>query len=94
LAKITCEWAEGNKVYVNENGNVFPCCYWHHHIQTRNGGANEFIEKYSKDVALGKYNLKTKTLQEILMSDFYQNQLKEHIESDKPCGVCVRQCTQ
>ena len=94
MAKITCEWAEGNKVYVNENANVFPCCYWHHHIQTRNGGANEFIEKFSKDVALGKYNLKTKTLQEILMSDFYQNQLKEHIESDKPCGVCVRQCTQ
>ena len=94
MAKITCEWARDNKVYVNENGNVYPCCYWHHHIQTRNGGANEFIEKYSKDVALGKYNLKTKTLYDILMSDFYQNQLKEHIESDKPCGVCVRQCTQ
>lgn len=94
MAKITCEWARDNKVYVNENGNVYPCCYWHHNINTRDGGDEEFIKKYGNDVALGKYNLKTKTLYDILMSDFYQNQLKEHIESDKPCGVCVRQCTQ
>mgnify|MGYP000863182106 CR=1 FL=1 len=94
MAKITCEWARDNKVYVNENGNVYPCCYWHYNINIRDVINEEFITKYGNDVALGKYNLKTKTLHDILMSDFYQNQLKEHIESDKPCGVCVRQCTQ
>ena len=62
MAKITCEWARDNKVYVNENGNVYPCCYWHYNINIRDVINEEFITKYGNDVALGKYNLKTKTL--------------------------------
>lgn len=93
MAKIVCKWAEDNKVYVDENGNVYPCCFWHHHINTRlDKGGTEFVRAYSKDVALGKYNLKNKTLEDILMSDFYQYEIKKHIESDRPNQVCKWQC--
>lgn len=93
MAKIVCKWAEDNKVYVDENGNVYPCCFWHHHINTRlDKGDNKFVRGYSKHVTLGKYNLKNKTLEDILMSDFYQHELKEHIEGDSPNKICEWQC--
>ncbi len=93
MAKIVCEWAEDNKVYVDENGNVYPCCYWHHEIRTRRVEIQpEFIINYSKQVDNGKWNLKDQSLIEITNSDFYQRELKEHIEGDTPNKVCKWQC--
>tara|TARA_B100001287_G_scaffold71745_1_gene59258 strand:- start:863 stop:1201 length:339 start_codon:yes stop_codon:yes gene_type:complete len=75
--RIKCQWLEKDQVLVNPDGQVLPCCYLgntnflnkHDETQGNSWRLNDVLLKYSKNKK--DYNLNNKTMDEILLSDWF-----------------------
>ena len=85
---ITCKWLNEEKILVNPDGQVLPCCYLGNtnflnlsDPSNRSGWDKDgsVLNKYKKN--RHKYNLNGHTLEEILTSDWFNVDLPESWES-------------
>ena len=92
---ITCKWLKGEKILVNPDGQVLPCCYLANplYLNLTNpklapGWDNtEVLKKYKDN--LSDYNLNNKNIEDILSSDWFNIDLPESWKSydtlPQPC---------
>jgi len=90
---IICRWLNDEKILVNPDGQVLPCCYMGNpaylyeatkHTDNPGGQAfaqNAVLKKYADNKE--QYNLNHKTLKQILTSDWFNKDLPESWESYK-----------
>ena len=88
---IICRWLNDEKILVNPDGQVLPCCYlgnpaylYEATKHTDNPGGRAFAEnavlkKYADNKK--QYNLNHKTLKQILTSDWFNKDLPESWKS-------------
>ena len=90
---VICRWLNDEKILVNPDGQVLPCCYlgnpaylYEATKHTDNPGGQAFaqnvvLKKYTDNKE--QYNLNHKTLKEILTSDWFNKDLPESWQSYK-----------
>ena len=88
---IICRWLNDEKILVNPDGQVLPCCYLGNpaylyeatkHTDNPGGRAfaeNSVLKKYADNKE--QYNLNHRTLKEILTSDWFNKDLPESWKS-------------
>lgn len=80
---VTCKWLKMEKVLVNPDGQVIPCCYMANTLllnltvtgQGRVWDNNEVLKKYKDNKE--QYNLDNKNMEDILTSDWFNEDLPE-----------------
>ena len=98
--KIACEWGNRNKVVINPDGQVLPCCYFcNPHFYNKNDPKvrNWFIEhpimqeyqKYQKEL-----NVFTASLIDIINHKWFKTILPDSWNSDKPVLQCQKYCSK
>jgi len=84
-AVIDCRWGEEDKIFVDWQGNVWPCCYWHATASRGKGNAIQakapqpktpIFLQFKEDLANKEFSLKEKTLEEIMNHPFYTGELE------------------
>mgnify|MGYP003630721173 FL=1 len=100
--KIVCRWAmPRNEIIVNFDGQVLPCCYHQNAVAraldlTRQESAAdvnitpEYIE-YNNNKE--QYNVFHTPLSDIIDSKWFTETLPNSMNSDKPVGQCVNNCS-
>ena len=90
--KIECRWAKTSHIQINFDGQVWPCCYFgSQDLLTDSVFQNhEIIKLYNKNRL--DYNIKYRSLHEIILSDWFQYQLKDTIDRN-PNKVCEWSCS-
>ena len=86
---VSCKWLEMEKILVNPDGQVIPCCYLANTLylnsvdsnQGRNWNLNPTLIKYKQNKK--KYNLNNQTVGERWTSDWFNKDLPESWESMK-----------
>jgi len=95
---ISCRWQKENKVFVNIDGQVLPCCYIGNNYYTRKMDNNRF-NKFGKHPVIKQYyddqdqhNIFKHTLTEILgTSQWFQHMLPNSWNNPE---TAVRQCAK
>lgn len=85
--QIKCQWLEKDQVLVNPDGQVLPCCYLgnsnflnkHDITQGDTWQKYDVLLKYTENKE--DYNLNHKTMDEILLSDWFNIDLPKSWES-------------
>ena len=93
--KIECRWAKTSHLQINYDGQIWPCCYFGGQQHAGNPEKQIFedsniIKLYNKNRL--DYNIKYKSLTEIIHSDWFKNQLEKSIDND-PNIQCKRSCS-
>jgi hypothetical protein len=98
---VTCKWLKSEKVLVNPDGQVLPCCYmgntnFLNSIDSKQGRRwdnEDVLIKYKENKDL--YNLNHHTIEEILTSDWFNEDLPNSWESyDTIPSVCQLFCDE
>ena len=88
---ISCEWMNDNKLVINSDGNIVPCCYFSQPMTTpryKEFNAIEVIKKYDNE----EHNIFKKNLIDILKdSNWFNKHLPNSWKKD-PVHVCKRFC--
>ena len=98
--KIVCEWGVKNKVVINPDGQVLPCCYFcNPHFYNKNDPEVRkwFIEhpvmqeyqKYQKEL-----NVFTASLIDIITHKWFQTILPDSWNTGKPVLQCEKYCSK
>lgn len=105
---VKCRWMLMNKVLINPDKQVFPCCY------LGNQGYSQKIRGEHKDaniIARGvddivhpimqsyyenekDLNLETNSIEEVLNHEWYTKTLPESWDSDRPHRLCMIMCSK
>ena len=96
--KITCEWGVKNKVVINPDGQVLPCCYFcnpHFYNKQDPEVRKWFIEhpvmqeyqKYQKEL-----NVFTASLIDIITHKWFQTILPDSWNTNRPVHQCEKFC--
>lgn len=94
VKKIDCIWKNDNKILVNPDGQVWPCCYLANiTFEKEVRGVNqdqEVIREYmdNKD----DFNIFKKSVVDILQHEWYQKTLPESWENGKALRQCINHC--
>lgn len=83
--RVDCYWRNGNKIYINEFGEVHPCCHIAPYFNTT--GYEDILEIYLKNkhlINLYNYDLDTVMKNEYLKFVFKNTKSIEHC--NKTCG--------
>lgn len=93
---IRCAWLSDNRIVVNPDGQVWPCCYLcnkaYHAKQLEDQGLSKWEWWFgdSADTVMHNYlenkddlNLKKKSMEEILDHEWYQKTLPESWEKEE-----------
>lgn len=91
--KIECRWAKTSHLQINFDGQVWPCCYFgsreylpSNHIFKK----HDVIKLYNENRL--DYNIKYRSLYDIIYSDWFQLHLKDSINK-KPNKCCEYNCS-
>ena len=93
--KIVCQWRENNNRYmVNPDGQVFQCCFLKinfddedYFVKGKHAWVNEYLDNKEK------YNLKNKTMKEIVDDDLFAKKLpKTWVNIDTAPRPCQKYC--
>ena len=95
---ITCEWGNNNKVVVNPDGQVWPCCFFCNPTYK-----SQFVEgydaKFKDNPVMIEYqknkstlNVFNNSLDKIINDKWYKTTLPNSWESKEPVNQCVRYC--
>ncbi len=95
---ITCEWGNNNKVVVNPDGQVWPCCFFCNPTYK-----SQFVEgydaKFKNNPVMMEYeknksdlNVFKNSLDKIINDKWYKTTLPNSWQSDKPVSQCIRYC--
>ena len=96
--KIVCEWGARNKVVINPDGQVLPCCYFcNPHFFNKNDPKirRQFIDHpimkeykiYEKEL-----NVFTANLMDIINHKWFQSTLQDSWSKTKPVYQCEKFC--
>jgi len=88
--KITCKWMEKNRILVNPDGQVLPCCYLAnvYYSDTQKMIERESIMK-EYDNNKERYNIHNNTMEDIINSTWFTHTLPESWEDS---SITIRQC--
>lgn len=98
---ITCEWGNKNKVVINPDGQVWPCCYFCNptYKNSNDGTKGEYRTSFSSNPVMKEYennkrelNIFHNSLDKILNNKWFKETLPNSWESKKPVNACVRFC--
>lgn len=97
LKKIRCKWEHDNRILVNPDGQVLPCCYFanaHFFNSTTNYDVNlvhhpiiQHYNQYKKS-----HNVFHNNLLDIIKNDWFKKELPESWTSKNPVPQCARYC--
>ena len=100
---IKCEWLDQDKILVNPDGQVFPCCYlankyyriaqqkWDMKFAYREKQTDDIIFNYKENEK--NLNVKNKTMEEVLSHDWYTKDLPESWKTRETANdICVKFC--
>ena len=96
---ITCVWAQRNRIVINPDGQVLPCCYLcNSHYNNKEGGPNYDV-KFAENELMKKYkdkefNVFNKNLLDIIAQPWFKKELKDSFTSGKPLKQCVTYCSK
>ena len=94
---ITCKWLKDEKILVNPDGQVLPCCYLGNTSFLNESDPTSgrmwdkegfVLNKYKKNK--DQYNLNNRTLEEILKSDSFNIDLPESWKSYETLPMACR----
>ena len=93
--KIVCQWRENNNRYmVNPDGQVFQCCFLKINFDDEDyfvKGKHAWVDEYLDNKE--KYNLKNRTMKEIVDDDLYAKKLpKTWVNIDTAPRPCQKYC--
>jgi len=101
-AKIECEVEKTKSIYIDAQGYIWPCCFVGavpsihtkpeqlvHEFQ--NDSYNTFVETMHKFGGVEQFNLRNRTIQEIIDSNEWQT-IWDQTFKDKSLRVCTRTC--
>ena len=93
--KIVCQWRENNNRYmVNPDGQVFQCCFLKINFDDEDyfvKGKHAWVDEYLDNKE--KYNLKNKTMKEIIDDDLFAKKLpKTWVNIDTAPRPCQKYC--
>jgi hypothetical protein len=98
---IKCKWLETNRILVNPDGQVLPCCYlanvnWH---QKQKGISKEKANTYIGEVMQEyndnkeKYNIHTNDMRDIINGEWFTKTLPESWKDEtKTINLCKQWC--
>jgi len=103
---IKCEWQEENRILVNPDGQVLPCCYmanfYFYSKQLIEQGRSEevpFKRKMRHDVMSSyhnnkeNYNIFENDMSEIVNGEWFVKTLPESFESETTAhSICLQHC--
>jgi len=97
LKKITCKWENDNRILVNPDGQVLPCCYFAntHFFNATTNATNDLIRhpiiqhynQYKKS-----HNVFHNNLLDIIKNDWFRKELPDSWKSNKPVPQCSKFC--
>lgn len=97
LKKINCKWEIDNRVLVNPDGQVLPCCYFanSHFFNSITNKENNLVthplikhyNQYKKS-----HNVFHNNLLDIIKSDWFRKKLPDSWNSDSPVPQCSKHC--
>ena len=96
---ITCVWAQRNRIVINPDGQVLPCCYLcNSHYNNKEGGPNYDV-KFAENELMKKYkdkefNVFNNNLLDIIAQPWFKKELKDSFTSGKPLKQCVTYCSK
>ena len=98
VMKIVCEWGGNNKVVINPDGQVLPCCFFcNPHFFNKNSPEvkswfieHPIMQKYQERQK--EYNVFSTNLIDIINSEWYQKTLPDSWKTDKPVYQCQKYC--
>ena len=96
---ITCVWAQRNRIVINPDGQVLPCCYLcNTHYNNKEGGPG-YDDKFAESELMKKYkdkefNVFNKNLLDIIAQPWFKKELKDSFTSGKPLKQCVTFCSK
>jgi len=105
---IKCEWMLMNKILINPDKQVFPCCYlgntgYKGKVKHQNNdpdliakGVDDVVHPLMKSYYENEkdLNLETNSIEEILNHKWYTKTLPESWDSDRPHRLCMIQCSK
>ena len=98
VMKIVCEWGVNNKVVINPDGQVLPCCFFcNPHFFNKNSPEvkswfleHPIMQKYQERQK--EYNVFSTNLIDIINSEWYQKTLPDSWKTDTPVYQCQKFC--
>jgi len=93
---IHCRWANGNKIVINPDGQVTPCCYTGNSFYMKKP---EWWVKNSETIMLEYlnnkelYNIFNHKLSDILNTLWFKDRLKQSFEN-KASSICSQHCSK
>ena len=98
--KIACEWGVRNKVVINPDGQVLPCCYFcNPHFYHKNDPKmrKQFIDhpimqEYKK--CEKELNVFTANLMDIISHKWFQKTLPDSWNTPTPVAQCSKYCSK
>ena len=92
---IKCKWLEDNRILVNPDGQVLPCCYlankdWQ--LKQKDRTNNEVVmQEYNDNKE--KYNIHTNDMKDIINGEWFSKTLPDSWEDDtKTISQCKLWC--
>ena len=98
IMKIVCEWGVKNKVAINPDGQVLPCCFFcNPHYFSKNSPEvkswfmeHPVMQEYQKHQE--EYNVFSTSLINIINSKWFQKTLPNSWKTDNPIHQCQKFC--
>ena len=94
---IHCRWANSNKVLINPDGQVVPCCYTGNAFYMNK---KLFTDKKDEETVMIEYldnpepyNIFNHKLSDILKTPWFKDRLKQSFK-DKVSSVCSKNCSK
>ena len=96
---IECSWAKKNKIVINPDGQVLPCCYLCNPYFEYQQSSNEIYGHFMRNELIKNYkekefNVFHNNLLDIIAQQWFQKDLKESFTSEQPLSQCVKNCTK
>jgi len=95
-ACIECKYKKQNRIFVNHNGNVIPCCFLNSQMleYTATGIVkNKFEQILEKNDYINQINIKNVSIKQCLESGVFAD-IVESWTQDQPILKCVTACRQ
>jgi hypothetical protein len=92
---IKCKWLEDNRILVNPDGQVLPCCYLANNnwVQKQKGITKEGVVMQEYNDNKEKYNIHTNNMKDIIDGEWFSKTLPDSWEDDtKTITQCKLWC--
>lgn len=97
--QISCAWGNRNRIVINPDGQVLPCCYLCNSYFSNKVGGPNYDVKMAEHSLMQKYkdkefNVFNRNLLDIISDQWFKKDLKDSFTSGKPIKQCVTFCSK